>query len=231
MSLINEALKKAQRQRTDLLPPAAGAPMTPADGTPTARIAKRRPPMPARTLVMLLVGGGLVLVMAGVFAFVFFVMDSKPPTIAKTAPVAHLPPPTPPPPPPVAAPPVAIVALPAPSPAQPTAAVKPIEVAVAPQPASVPLPAVAAPLPAPPPVAKPAPLFKPAANPAITKFVNDLRISGVRMAGEDSKVIMNDRIVRLGDYANRATGLRLTQVTSSSVVFTDDYGVEYTKDL
>ena len=56
MSLINEALKKAQRQRTEGpagVPPPAAAPT--AGGAPAAPIAKRRPPMPARTLVILLV--------------------------------------------------------------------------------------------------------------------------------------------------------------------------------
>ncbi len=80
MSLINEALKKAQRQRTDApVPQPAPAPVG-TNEAPVARIAKRRPPMPARTLVILLGGSVSLLLMGGVFVFIFFLhgLDSAP---------------------------------------------------------------------------------------------------------------------------------------------------------
>jgi hypothetical protein len=61
MSLINEALKKAQNQRTvDLTAAPSSVPAALGSGTSQpVRIAKRPPPLAARTLMGLL-GGGLV---------------------------------------------------------------------------------------------------------------------------------------------------------------------------
>jgi len=61
MSLINEALKKAQKQRTQepLIP-------APAGGPPPPRVAKRKQPMPAQTLVVI---GGLCLVLLAALGF------------------------------------------------------------------------------------------------------------------------------------------------------------------
>ncbi|HRE80506.1 MAG TPA: hypothetical protein PLN52_05630 [Opitutaceae bacterium] len=78
MSLINEALKKAQKQRTNepLAPTAVGAP-------PPPRVAKRKPPMPAQTLVLI---GGLCLVLIGILvggAWFIFKSPSEPaPSVA-----------------------------------------------------------------------------------------------------------------------------------------------------
>lgn len=70
MSLINDALKKAQRQR---------AAATAGDGAsgPTP-VAKRARPLSARTVV-LLAGGALVLIMAAVTATIFIITDTPPP--------------------------------------------------------------------------------------------------------------------------------------------------------
>jgi len=202
MSLINDALKKAQRQRADAAPPVpAPSPAPSLPDTPVApRIPKRRPPIPARTLMLLLVGGGLVFVTAVAIAIILLNLDSQPPVKSGTPPVHH----TPPPPPPA---PIPAVTLP---PVETPAIVVP------------PKPAVPEPPPAPP---------KPVANPAVYTFLKALRVTGVRVAGPDSKVIMNDHIVRLGDYADRMTGLRLTHVSIDNLGFTDDAGFEYTKNL
>jgi len=231
MSLINEALKKAQRQRVDAATPAS-LPETPSgDGSPAPLIAKRRPPMPARTLVLLIVGGGLVLVTGGILTFVLLTFDSKPPAVvAHTTPAVHPDTPRPTPAPAAAtlppAPAPAVIVTPVPLP------VKPVEVAVSPAPAPAPVATVAPPPPTPVVVApRPMVSAKPAANPAVYTFLDGLRITGVRVSGGDSKVIMNDRIVRLNDYVDRATGLRLTKITATSLDFTDGTGFTYTKDL
>ncbi len=51
MSLINEALKKAQKQRTH--EPLTAMPLSVPAGAPAPRVAKRKEPMPAQTLVVI----------------------------------------------------------------------------------------------------------------------------------------------------------------------------------
>lgn len=51
MSLINEALKKAQKQRTH--DPLSAIPLSVPSGAPPPRVAKRKDPMPAQTLVII----------------------------------------------------------------------------------------------------------------------------------------------------------------------------------
>lgn len=174
MSLINEALKKAQRQRTDApapdSSPAAPLPAAPEPGpvsAPSSRIVKRRTPMPASTLILLLGGGGALLVMACVFVFIFFLSDDTvaPEHPAHRPPVAH----TDPAVSPVAPAPVVVAPPPVPAPAPaPVVTVKlpPIAAPVvetpkpAPTPAPAPVAVVATPapaIPAPAPTPTPAP--------------------------------------------------------------------------
>ena len=72
MSLINEALKKAQKQRTQEVssssPP--GSPPVP-ESAPPRRVVKRSQPMPAQTLVIV---GGACLVIVGVVAAGFWIL-------------------------------------------------------------------------------------------------------------------------------------------------------------
>lgn len=234
MSLINEALKKAQRQRTEEAAPAAPAPTPAAPGTaavPVARIAKHSPPMPARTLVLLLGGGGAVLVMAGVLVFLFYFGDSEPaapakPVVATASPIVATPVPspapvTPAPQPPSPVPPVISVQLPpivAPSPA-PT-----------PAPTPAPVPVVVVP-PAPAPVVVTPQPRVPVANPAVYEFLEKLRVSGVRASATDPKVIMNDRVFRLNDIVDKPTQLRLLRVDNFTLIFADPSGFEYRKTL
>lgn len=205
MSLINEALKKAQRQRTED-PAAVSAPQPPplapvgTAAVPVPRIAKRRPPMPARTQVLLLIGSIAVLVMGGVLAFLFLA--------------------SPPPPPPVAKPVIA----------KPVAPTPPPPVVVAPQPV-VAIPAIVPkPEPTPPPLAKPA-VPVPVANPKVYEFLENLRVAGIRVSDTDPKVIMNDRVFRLNDLVDRATQLRLIRVDASTLTFVDASGYEYKKNF
>lgn len=180
MSLINEALKKAQRQRTEESGPAvtAAAPATPGTVTaPVARIPKHRPPMPARTLVVLIGGGCSLLVMAGVLVFVFFFNNSEPEPAPHPKPVVAAKPPVAPAPAPEPAPAVTPAASPVVSPAPAPAVASVAPVAAAPEPAlgstapavSVKLPPIVASTepsaPAPAPVvqvATPAPVVEPA---------------------------------------------------------------------
>jgi len=240
MSLINEALKKAQRQRTDV-PVAQPAPApVGTNEAPVARIAKRRPPMPARTLVILLGGSVSLLLMGGVFIFIFFLhgLDSAPepqPTsvaVRTSSPVVSPPPPAVSAPSSVLSPPSSVVS----SPPAPAVQLPPIAVPV-PPPAPVvsPPPSVSVS----PPVAVVSPQSSvlspppstPTANSRVYEFLEKLRVSGIRASDTDPKVIMNDRVYRLNDIVDRTTQLRLTRIESSTLTFVDASGFEYRKNF
>ena len=72
MSLINNALKKAQRQRSE------GAASAPTPGGSSHRPSRRGKAMPAQTL-LLIVAGACVVVALSVAATVYFLRDLNPP--------------------------------------------------------------------------------------------------------------------------------------------------------
>lgn len=82
MSLINEALKKAQKQRTQDVAsgPPAGTPPSP-ESAPPRRVVKRSQPMPAQTLVIV---GGACLVIVGVVAIGFWLLIGPSPETTST---------------------------------------------------------------------------------------------------------------------------------------------------
>lgn len=215
MSLINEALKKAQRQRTEA-PVVVDTSIPPSTGGGSPRIAKRRQPMPARTLVLLIGGVFAVILMCGVLGFVIFRTDPSTPPAAKIeiAVVSSLPPEPAPLPAIAPLPPVVAVKLPPITPSDSTPPSS-VEVSVVPE----------KPKPAPP---KPV-VLAPVANPRVYEFLETLRVSGIRASETDPKVIMNDRVFRINDLVDRATQLRLTRVESSSLTFVDGTGFEYRK--
>ena len=228
MSLINEALKKAQRQRT--VDPVVVAPAAPGTSTaPVARIAKRRPPMPARTQVILIGGSAGVLLAGAAVAFLLLRPDPVVPMPVVKPPVA------------VTAPdePVPVVVVPRPAPPPPVVVQLPVVTPKPPAPlptptpghtpvVSNPPPAVVPPTPVP---GKPVVAAVPVANPRVHEFLETLRISGIRVSDTDPKVIMNDRVFRLNDLVDRATQLRLTKVEPSTLTFVDATGFEYRKNF
>jgi hypothetical protein len=93
-------------------------------------------------------------------------------------------------------------------------------------------PAKAAPLPnmATPPEPTPAkPAVKGSAQ--IQEYINKLRITGIRAAGTESKVLMNDRVYKVNDMVDRAIGLKLTAVAADRLTFVDENGVEYIRNF
>ncbi len=218
MSLINDALKKAQRQRTE-------EPSAPAGGSPVAgaRIAKRGRALSSNTMV-LIGSGALVLIVLSVVITVNLVNQP-----AKSTPPA-IPPPTspttkteknPPLPPPAAVeskPPAAGIA-----PARAT-----VPIAATTPPPTTPAPEVA---PAPPPPV-PAPVIVSIAPPTDERavaFIETIRVTGIRSFGNESRVLMNDRVYRVNDIVERNIGLKLTAVNADSLVFTDPRGKTYFK--
>ena len=245
MSLINEALKKAQRVRHD----GPAEPLAPVAAAGAPRIAKReRAKSPA---TMLLIGGGvLVLIAASVVATIFLVNRPAAPAPAPVAAAT-----------PKAAPaPAALTLTPASAPApvipvtEPPAPASMATAATTPAPTAAPTvtvplirPAVTATEPASTPSIAPAPA---AAKPAFTvpvitaapppppppdertaAFVESIRVAGIRSHGPEGRVLMNDRVYKLNDVVDRGLSLRLTVISAGSLTFTDPNGVTYVKNF
>ncbi|MFM1852438.1 MAG: hypothetical protein RIS54_2122 [Verrucomicrobiota bacterium] len=202
MSLINNALKKAQRQR------AAESAAAPPSGGGGGRSGRNGPPA---QLFILLIAGAAVIVVLSVVATVYLlrpaaapVPTAEPSALATTAatPLEDN-----------SAPAVSVpVAAAAPSTPEP----EPARVNAAPavdEPATALSPAV----------------INATADERVYAFIDELQVMGVRSSGTGSKVLMKDRVYRVNDIVNRTLGLRLIKVTPESLVFEDANGITYTK--
>jgi hypothetical protein len=230
MSLINDALKKAQHQRTGL--PGTGNPvdLPPMPGTALgAGGVKRGKPVPAQTLTLVIGSAMAAAVLAVVVTVYFFNREPA----APDRPGPRRP----------ATPSVTTVSVPAPTPV--------IVATLIPKPApridlsGQKLPAegavtIAVSAPTLAPVASPAAApvveaFRPAASGSgdirILTYVDAVRVAGIRSSGSDSKVLMNDRVYRLNDVVDYTLGLRLTKVTADGLTFTDANGTTYVKNF
>ncbi|MEO7414704.1 MAG: hypothetical protein ABIZ81_15250 [Opitutaceae bacterium] len=231
MSLINDALKKAQRQRTNN--PFGINPPMPGGG---GRVAKRSG-MPPQTII-LIVAGCAVLVVLSALGAVFFVNGKRTPATNSST---------------FAAAPAATVETANPKTEFPTLAIAPLTVPtrIEPVPADN---ASVAPTPVPTEI-KPEPLA--AASVASTKaaapepkvaavkaatvpagpdervhaFLDALRITGVRTSGASSRVLLNEKVYRLNETVDRNLSLKLTAVETDFLKFTDANGIEYQKSF
>jgi hypothetical protein len=227
MSLINEALKKAQRERTETT---AEPPSFAADSTLSASPAPRRRPGTTGGPSPVLLGAGAALVLALLVGAGLFLFRSK------SAPAV----------PADAGKPSATVAgslttVSTATPVQPKDEGRPAAEAPLTTVHTEPTPAFKitipeAPAKAPAAVAsKPAPALEPVSEPAsnptakMIDMIEALRISGIRAAGADSKVLMNDRVFRLNDIVDRDLGVRLIGVENGALTFRDTHGAVYTR--
>ncbi|MDI1250496.1 MAG: hypothetical protein PSV13_16670 [Lacunisphaera sp.] len=250
MSLINDALKKAQKQRTGEAPPLAGMPSI--GGESPGRIAKRAKPASFNALFLRVgLGAGALLIVVGVGAY--YALRSPGKETAPPAAQAHSPAPVVKPP---VEPPVVLTKASEPAPT--------FNLPIAAPPAVVEQPAPTVHQPAPEPVATttPPPVVKPkdeprrsgvgsvakpavpapAAEPSVpvlaakmdgkaVGYIENLRIAGIRASATDSKVLMNDRVYRVGDIVEHELGLKLIGITSSSMTFEDERGARYTRNF
>lgn len=223
MSLINEALKKAQRQRNQ--PGALDAESGSSSAHP---VAKRGAPLRAQT-VLILFAASAALIVVSVVLTVYLVNR---PTPAPTAP-AH-PRTVAPPPANLDTPSPVIVAPPlAPPPAPAAAAVTAVSTS-APTSAAADTPATASPAhstSAVPPSPAPAPASAVVDVAAAQNFVDAIRVTGIRSSGNESKVLMNDRVYRVNDIVERTLGLKLIKVSSDALTFADPNGATYVKNF
>lgn len=243
MSLINEALKKAQRQRSLDSAPLSSAPSGIAAAAVTTHV---RSASHRRSYAPIWFGLGLLGLGVVTTALVmrYGIPSSEP---AKPASVAL-------PPSPVAAP------------ASPAATTAPVITPLPPAPESVvvlpPIPQavvnVAPPSPVAPvtpaassvggqttaheagpavgltptpvtPVALAAPLTPAEREAQIYIFLNSIRLTGVRGLDHEARVLMNERVWRRNDVVSPELGLRLSAVRPNLLVFTDAQGRTYEK--
>jgi len=246
MSLINDALKKAARQRAE---EQSDLPPMPGGGRRPGRSGR---PMATQSIILIAAAAVALVVVSAVVTGIMVTSKPAPkpaaaeapapaapraqatPTIAVhvpeivAAPAPRTPSPTPPPvaaPPaitlaPVAAPPVVAVQ---PSPAPAPAAAPSVAVQVSPA------PALAAPIA----VQSPGPVSAPPKGGAeqAQGFVDGLRVSGVRSAGSDSKVLINGHVYKVNDVLDRTLGIRLVRVDADHLTFVDAGGATYLKSL
>lgn len=258
MSIINDALKKAARQRaqeegdlTNLMPGA---------GRAQASRGERRNP----TQVIVLVAAGAVALIVVSVVVTGMLVTGKP-AAAPAASAAKAPPEQtqPSPAPLVQLPAAALLPPPKAAPAAPAPAVEYRPIAT-PLPTAVPTPVptamptavpTAAPTAAPTEAPTSAPTTALAEAPAISLhpptpaapvaatadaqahnnlvqgLVDAIHVSGVRAAGAESKALIDGHVYRLNDVLDRATGLRLVGVDTDHVTFVDSAGVTYLKSF
>jgi hypothetical protein len=224
MSLINDALKKAARQRAeeqaDVVAPMPGGGNRHAPGSGG----------PMRTQTMVLIGAAAValIVVSAVVTGVFVAGKSE----QKSAAMAPVPTPTPSPQKVVVQSPV--IALPqvlqtsAPSPT-PVAATKPASAPVLhPLPAArqVPSPVISAPAAAASVASAPE-----SHNDLIQGIIDRYRISGVRAAGLDSKALVDGHVYKVNDLIDKSLGLKLVKVESDHLTFVDAQGETYVRSF
>ncbi len=232
MSLINDALKKAQRERT-------AAPEHPATVTPTApqppasrgparrgELRSRSNHWPLLLVVLALIGGGTA---------VWFLKPGGQPTPTTITATADRAPATSP------APTTAAPAEPAPAPASlqinlpaPTTATEaPTPVATTLVPPAAATPAVVQPTPQPPsaPTTEPLKISLQLEDPRVLAFLDAARIQGIRSVADDAKLLMNSKVFRPGAIVDRELGLKLVQILPTELVFEDTRGIQYRKTL
>ncbi len=237
MSLINEALKKAQRQRAAEASASANVPEGPSTQPEPVHApaiplpAKRRKHVGAQSVVLITIGSILLLLVGGAAAFILFSPSESPAVIAAAHPAPAPQPvlpqpvlPAPVSPPPVE--PVPTVILPPKPPVVVTPNVPPV---TTPKPEQIiPAPVFVAPTP-PTPVEEPTQAPKP--DPRIYVFLDKIRVAGIRASKTDPRVLMNDRMFRIGDVVDNQLQLRLTGISSLALTFTDANGIVYNRNF
>jgi hypothetical protein len=127
---------------------------------------------------------------------------------------------------PIAPPPAAKTAPPQVSPTPSVAPV--VTVDLSPTPTSAPVRMDSTPVPAAPPVSL-AQIEAAKQRERILAYIDHLRIGGIRLAGDETRVLLNDHVYRLNVVISLELGLRLTGVSTTALTFADENGTVYTK--
>jgi hypothetical protein len=77
-----------------------------------------------------------------------------------------------------------------------------------------------------PPVPPPAPVF----NPAVQAQLDALRLSGVRLAGQNSRILVDGQVYGIGDVlAEHGVNLKVFAIAPREIIFVDESGIQYIK--
>ena len=226
MSLINEALKKAQRLRRE---EAAGVAEQEVAVPSVTRIAKRGRARTARMIVLLASGAAMLIVLSTTLTV--YLINRTPAPPARPAPAST-----------------------GSRPVKPSATETPESTAGEPNlllPAATsqetnPVVVVTPPLDP----AMPSPSSTPGADPStptlvitqlppglakpderIVVFVEALKVAGIRSSGNESRVLMNERVYRVNDVIDRGLGVKLVGVAANALIFADPNGATYQKQF
>jgi len=207
MSLINDALKKAQSVQG----PPPGSVQSPFSGDPAGTpgaisspepvnqhsIARRSNPMSAQKLVLILLVAGIVFIgfIAAMGVGAYMIINTGDPQM-----LAEVEEPTP-----VDA--AEVIPIPEPEPV----------VASVPEPLQGP---VARPI-LPPPVQVNRP------DPDVLAYVNTIKVRGIRVADGESKVLMNNKVYKTGEIVNYDLNVKLSEVSGEELIFEDVQGNTY----
>lgn len=63
----------------------------------------------------------------------------------------------------------------------------------------------------------------------VAAFVEAIRVTGIRSSGNESRVLMNERVYRVNDLVERSLGVKLVKVEADTLTFVDARGVTYEK--
>lgn len=63
----------------------------------------------------------------------------------------------------------------------------------------------------------------------VAAFVEAIHVTGIRSSGNESRVLMNDRVYRVNDIVERSLGVKLIKVAADTLTFVDAQGVTYEK--
>lgn len=83
--------------------------------------------------------------------------------------------------------------------------------------------------PEPPPPAEPIPGAEP--NPKVLAFLESSRITGIRIAGKKSLVLMNNQVLKVDSIVQPETKLRITEIKPNEILFVDESGIQYRKQF
>ncbi|HEU5078345.1 MAG TPA: hypothetical protein VFT72_03995 [Opitutaceae bacterium] len=224
MSLINEALKKAQKERENTPgtpPPPVQPPLVASSSNPSDE-PRRTARADTGSKNGVLIAGACAIVAVSVAATVYFLRGPSP-----TQPAA--------------------------APSVSAAQIHTAQSSAAAHPASTPAPVVASQLPPPteaprptalpttPAVVSAAPTAAPQVRPSVTEpapvkntfriqgMIDKFRVSGIRLSDTDSRVILNDHLFRANDVVESSLGLRLIKIEAHALSFVDAEGNNYQK--
>lgn len=68
-------------------------------------------------------------------------------------------------------------------------------------------------------------------DPNAISVLQDARITGVKVAGANSLVLMNNRIFQIGSVVSHQPRLRISRILNTEIYFIDESGAEYRKQF